>query len=138
MRAFEPPHDKTNKRTFAPSEDSDQPRHPPSLIRVFVVRSKDSQGSKASSCGQRRLVRLGGSQADRWAHSRFVGFVMRWLICIMYKFDTFPRNYDWRLRHFRFNFLTLQLESSDTHLLRFLQLKIKSVFFITSHKMFVR
>ena len=28
---FEPQHDKTNKMTFAPSEDSDQPRHPPSL-----------------------------------------------------------------------------------------------------------
>ena len=34
----EPPHDKTNKLTCAPSEDSDQPGHPPSLIRVFAVR----------------------------------------------------------------------------------------------------
>ena len=32
---FEPPHDKTNKMACAPSEDSDQPGHPPSLIRVF-------------------------------------------------------------------------------------------------------
>ena len=29
---YEPPHDKTNKMTCAPSEDSDQPGHPPSLI----------------------------------------------------------------------------------------------------------
>ena len=36
--AFEPPHDKTNKMT-APSEDSGEPEHPPSLIRVFAVRS---------------------------------------------------------------------------------------------------
>ena len=36
---FEPPHDKTNKITCAPSEDSDEPGHPPSLIRVFTVRS---------------------------------------------------------------------------------------------------
>ena len=36
---YEPPHDKTNQMTFAPSEDSDQPGHPPSLIRVFVVHS---------------------------------------------------------------------------------------------------
>ena len=36
---FEPPHDKTNKITFVPSEDSDQPGHPPSLIRVFAVHS---------------------------------------------------------------------------------------------------
>ena len=32
----EPPHDKTNKMVFVPSEDSDQPGHPPSLIRVFA------------------------------------------------------------------------------------------------------
>ena len=39
---YEPPHDKTNKMTCAPSEDSDQPGHPPSLIRVFAVRSVGS------------------------------------------------------------------------------------------------
>ena len=32
---YEPPHDKTNKMACAPSEDSDQPGHPPSLIRAF-------------------------------------------------------------------------------------------------------
>ena len=32
----EPQPDKTNKLTFAPSEDSDQHGHPPSLIRVFA------------------------------------------------------------------------------------------------------
>ena len=37
---FEPPRDKTNKIACAPSEDSDQPGHPPSLIRVFTVRVK--------------------------------------------------------------------------------------------------
>ena len=36
---FEPTHDKTIKMTFVPSEDSDQPGRPPSLIRVFAVRS---------------------------------------------------------------------------------------------------
>ena len=35
----EPPYDKTNKMAFALSEDSDQPGHRPSLIRVFAVRS---------------------------------------------------------------------------------------------------
>ena len=39
----------------ASSEDSDQPGHPPSLIRVFAVRSVGSLGPKVSSCGQRRL-----------------------------------------------------------------------------------
>ena len=31
-RIYEPPHDKTNKRTYAFSKDSDQPGHSPSLI----------------------------------------------------------------------------------------------------------
>ena len=37
---IEPPHDKTNNMACAPSEDPDQPGHPPSLIRVFAVRMK--------------------------------------------------------------------------------------------------
>ena len=32
---IEPPHDKTNKMACAPTEDSDQPGHLPSLIRVL-------------------------------------------------------------------------------------------------------
>ena len=39
---YEPQHDKTNKMTCASSEGSDQSGHPPSLIRVFVVRSVGS------------------------------------------------------------------------------------------------
>ena len=48
-----PPHDKTNKMTFVPSEDSDQPGHLPSLIRVFAVRSMGSLGPNFASGGQR-------------------------------------------------------------------------------------
>ena len=47
---FEPPHDKPNKMTFVPSEDSDQPN----LIRVFAVRSMGSLGPNFASGGQRR------------------------------------------------------------------------------------
>ena len=40
--SYEPHRDKTNKMACVPSEDSDQPGHPPSLIRslirVFAVR----------------------------------------------------------------------------------------------------
>ena len=39
-RTFETHRDKTNKMACAPSEDSDQPGHPPSLIRVFADRLK--------------------------------------------------------------------------------------------------
>ena len=42
MNRFEPHRDKTNKMACAPSEDSDQPEHPPSLIRVFPVCLIDS------------------------------------------------------------------------------------------------
>ena len=61
---FEPPHDKTNKMTFVPSEDSDQPGHPPSLIRVFAVRSMGSldpillQADNADSDQTGRMPRL--------------------------------------------------------------------------------
>ena len=39
-KAFETLHDKTNKMECAPSEDADQPGHPPSLTRVFAVRMR--------------------------------------------------------------------------------------------------
>ena len=39
-KIFEPAYDKTYKMACAPSEDSDQPGHPPSLIRVFAVHMK--------------------------------------------------------------------------------------------------
>ena len=70
----------------APSEDSDQPGHPPSLIRVFAVRLMGSQWPNVSSCGQRRLWSdWADAQADlslRWAHTHFVRFVMRRLIIL--------------------------------------------------------
>ena len=37
---IEQEHNKTDKMTYGPSEDSDQPGHSPSLVRVFVVRMK--------------------------------------------------------------------------------------------------
>ena len=35
--SIEPAHDKTNKMACAPSEDSDQPGHPPSLISLYCL-----------------------------------------------------------------------------------------------------
>ena len=78
ISTVQPAHDKTNKMVCAPSEDSDQPGHPPSLIRVFAVRSMGSQGPKPSSCGQRRLwSNWVDAQTDlslRWAHMPFCWF----------------------------------------------------------------
>ena len=42
LSKFEPPYDKINDMACATSEDSDQPGHPPSLIRVFTMRSMGS------------------------------------------------------------------------------------------------
>ena len=39
MLFYEPTHDKTYNTTCATSEDSDQPAHPRSLIRVFTDRT---------------------------------------------------------------------------------------------------
>ena len=68
----------------APSEDSDQPGHPPSLIRVFAVRMKKAWVLSYQLSAQRRhWSNWADAQADlslRWAHSHFVGFFfMRWL-----------------------------------------------------------
>ena len=38
------------------------------------------------------LIRLGGCQADlslRWAHTHFVGFVMLWLISMLFSINVF-------------------------------------------------
>ena len=55
LMLFEPLHDKTNKMACAPSEDSDQPGHPPSLIRVFAVRMKKAWVLSYPLSAQRRL-----------------------------------------------------------------------------------
>ena len=44
----------------APSEDSDQPGHPPSLIRLFAFRMKKHWAFSYPLSTQRRLIRLGG------------------------------------------------------------------------------
>ena len=68
----------------APSEDSDQHGHPPSLIRVFAVRMKKPCVLSYPLCAKWRLWSdWVDAQADRnlrWAHTHFVGFVMSWLI----------------------------------------------------------
>ena len=67
-----------NKMACAPSEDSDQPGHPPSLIRVFAVRMKKAWVISYSSSAQRRLWSdWADAQADlslRWAHMPFCWF----------------------------------------------------------------
>ena len=79
------PHDKTNKMVCVPRQDSDQPGHAPSLIRVFVVRIKKACVLSYPLSAQQRLWSdWADAQADLslpWAHSHFVGFLMRQLKC---------------------------------------------------------
>ena len=48
----------------APSEDSDQPGHPPSLIRVFAVRMKKAQVLSYPLSAQRRLRSAWASHSE--------------------------------------------------------------------------
>ena len=51
----------TNKMACAPSEASDQPGHPPSLIRVFAARMKKAWVlTYPLSAQSKTLIRLGG------------------------------------------------------------------------------
>ena len=69
---------KNNKMACTPSEDSDQPGHPPNPIRVFVARMKKSYVLSYPFSAQRRLWSdWTDAQADlslRCAHSHFVSF----------------------------------------------------------------
>ena len=60
----EPQHDKTNRMTCAPSEVSDQPGHPLSLIRVFAGRMKKACIRNYQLSAQRRLIHPGWTEAS--------------------------------------------------------------------------
>ena len=75
---YEPPHDKLNKMTCAPSEDSDQPGHPSSLIWIFAVRMKKHWALNYLLSAQWRLwADCADAQTDlslRSAHMSFCWF----------------------------------------------------------------
>ena len=63
----EPRRDKTNEMACAPSEDSDQPGHPPILIRVFALRTKKVWVLSCLLSAHRRLIILG--ECPGWSES---------------------------------------------------------------------
>ena len=73
-RTCEPPHDKTNKMTCAPSEGSDQPGHLPGLIRVFAVRMKKGWVLSYPMNAKWRLIRLGGCPG--WSETSLCAQIM--------------------------------------------------------------
>ena len=58
-KTLEKPYDKTNKMACAPSEDSDQPGHPPSLISLRCPH-EGTLGSVPIEHTAKTLIRLGG------------------------------------------------------------------------------
>ena len=72
------PHDKTNQLVCAPGEDSDQPGHPPCLIRVFADRTKKAWILSYPLSAQRKLWSdWADALADPnlcWAHSHLFWF----------------------------------------------------------------
>ena len=75
---YEPQDDKTNKMTCAPSEDSDLPEHPPSLIRAFTARMKKPRVLSYPFSAQRWLWSdWADAQADlslHWTHRSICWF----------------------------------------------------------------
>ena len=59
-----------------PSEGSDQPGHPPSLIRVFAVRMKKPWVLSYPLSAQRRLIRQGGCPG--WSESSLGAYSFCW------------------------------------------------------------
>ena len=95
-KVHEPPHDKTNKMTCVPSEDSDQPGHPPSLIRVFTVRSIGSlKGPMFLHVDSKDSDQTGWMPRLIWVFTgctgHFNGFVIMWLNYCLFKATTNTR-----------------------------------------------
>ena len=106
---------KNQQNECAPSKDSDQPGHPPSLIRVFAVRMKKvSTLSYLLTAQQRLWSDWADSQANlslRWTHSHFVGFVISWLIwwlCYVLRKYVFCQDYDYKSCTIRKNFICME------------------------------
>ena len=81
------------QNSCVPSEDSDQPGHSPSLIRVFGVRmTKAWLLTYPMSAQQRLWSDSADAQADlslRYEHTHYVGFVMSRLIYVTsFSFET--------------------------------------------------
>ena len=73
-RLFEPHREKTNEMICAPSEDSDQPGHPPSLNIVFAVRLKKARILRYPLSAQQILW---SAWASDWADAQ-ADLSLRW------------------------------------------------------------
>ena len=87
----------------APREDSDQPGHPPSLIRVFAVHMKKAWVISYPVSAQQRLIRLGGCAG--WSESSLGAQSLCWFchvaahLSLLYG-ETRDFSFAWRLEKF--------------------------------------
>ena len=82
----------------APSEDSDQPGHPPSLIWVFAVRMKKAWVLSYPLSVQRRLIRLG--RCPGWSESSLGAQSLCWF-CHVAAQTWFTFTFCWAPREFQ-------------------------------------
>ena len=77
---YEPQHYK--KKMTCAQRRSNQPGHPPSLIRVFAVRTVGNWGPNVSSCGQRRLWLDWAMSRLSWVFAGWAqrSFLLVWLL----------------------------------------------------------
>ena len=85
----------------APSEDSDQPGHPASLIRVFAVRLKKAWVLSYPLSTQRKLIRLGGCLG--WSESSLGAHSFRWFCHVVAQIMTCINNENARKKSFQAN-----------------------------------
>ena len=60
---------------YVPGKDSDQPGHPPSLIRVFAVGREVAHTLSYPLSAEKILIRLGGFEFSCDKHATFLVFI---------------------------------------------------------------
>ena len=102
---LEPVHDKTYNKTCVTSKNSDSPVHPPSMTRVLIHPSLDSQEAVEGSCDQQRLWSdCADGQADLsicWWHKSYCRFccaLAHFVVLIRSAFNTHNNCFHWQIR----------------------------------------
>ena len=95
----------------APSKDSDQPRHPPNLIRVFAVCMKKAWALSYILSAQRTLTRLGA--CPDWYESSLGAQAILLVWSWGGSFTCFSNNFDWcqfNIWRFLVDFVVLEVK----------------------------
>ena len=88
----EPEHNKTYKMACVPSEDSDQPGHLPSLIRVFAVHMKKACVLGYSMSYSEDWVDAQTNPSLRWLLKSYCRFCHGWLKWFLIRYGQSEQN----------------------------------------------